>query len=101
MHPRSGTYALIFATSQKSRLAIGRRGTHDLEPGFYIYVCDLLVHRQYRGRDIGRQLMEPLLDQFPDHTVYVMSDVDEYYKKLGYELEGSIFKITSLKKFEE
>lgn len=63
--------------------------------GFYIYVCDLLVNKDFRGNSIGKQLMECLLKDFPNQEVYVMSDVDLYYKKLGYEIEGSIFKVKS------
>ena len=63
--------------------------------GFYIYVCDLLVVPAYRGQKIGRKLMECIYEDYPDHTVYVMSDVDEYYIKQGYKREGSIFEVLS------
>ena len=33
-----GTYALIFLSSRKSQLKIGKLGTLQLKPGFYIYV---------------------------------------------------------------
>ncbi len=33
-----GTYALIFSASRKGRLSIGKIGTLELKPGFYIYV---------------------------------------------------------------
>lgn len=62
--------------------------------GFYIYVCDLLVHRKFRGKYLGKKLMECLLDDYPDYEIFVMSDVDQYYKKLGYDIEGSIFKVS-------
>ena len=61
--------------------------------GFYIYVCDLLVSPKYRGRNIGIDLMECLYPDYPDHIVYVFSDVDEYYKKLGFKREGSIYEV--------
>ena len=61
--------------------------------GLYIWVIDLLVDEKYRGNSIGQKLMECLLVDFPNQDVYVMSDVDEYYNKLGYKKEGSIFKI--------
>lgn len=60
---------------------------------FYIFVCDLLVSPDYRGRNIGRALMECIYDDYPDKTVYVMSDVDLYYEKLGYKREGSVFEV--------
>jgi Uri superfamily endonuclease len=38
MHPLPGTYALIFSAYRKSQLKIGKLGTLQLKPGFYIYV---------------------------------------------------------------
>lgn len=61
--------------------------------GFYVYVCDLLVDKQYRGNAIGKQLMECLITEYPDREIYVMSDVDDYYNKLGYQKEGTIFQV--------
>lgn len=61
--------------------------------GLYIWIIDLLVDEKYRGYSIGRKLMECLLTDYQNQDVYVMSDVDEYYNKLGYKKEGSIFKI--------
>ena len=61
--------------------------------GFYVYVCDLLVKSMYRRRNIGRKLMECIYTAYPNHIVYVMSDVDEYYKKQGYKREGSVYEV--------
>lgn len=61
--------------------------------GSYIYVCDLLVRPDYRGKGLGRQLMEILCKDFPNQTIFVMSDVDEYYQKLKYSRAGSIFQV--------
>jgi hypothetical protein len=38
-------------------------------------------------------LMETVCEDFSDQLVYVMSDVDTYYEKLGYQREGSIFEV--------
>lgn len=54
-------------------------------------MCDLLVDKRYRGRELGRTLMEVIYEEYSYHTVFVLSDVDEYYEKLGYEKEGTIF----------
>jgi GNAT superfamily N-acetyltransferase len=62
--------------------------------GFYIYVCDLLVTKRHRGKNIGRQLMEQYVRDYPGQTVYVMSDVDEYYLSLGYPIVGSVLEVT-------
>lgn len=63
------------------------------DSGLFIWVIDLLVNKNRRGLSIGKRLMECILTDFPDIDVYVMSDVDPYYDKLGYEKEGSIFKV--------
>lgn len=64
--------------------------------GFYLYVCDLLVMPAYRGKDIGRNLMEYLYKDYPDRVVYVMSGVDGYYEKVKYERVGSIYEVPNL-----
>ena len=64
------------------------------DSGFYIYLCDLLVMREHRGKNIGKKLMDRICQDWPDHKIYVMSDVDEYYEKQGYRREGSIYKVT-------
>lgn len=61
------------------------------DDGFGVYVYDLLVDERYRGKAYGRALMERVCEYFPEDTVYVMSDVDPYYEKLGYQREGSVF----------
>jgi GNAT superfamily N-acetyltransferase len=61
--------------------------------GFYLYVCDLLVRKESRGKDYGRKLMECLYRDYPSQIVFVMSDVDAYYQKQGYHREGSVFEV--------
>jgi ribosomal protein S18 acetylase RimI-like enzyme len=61
--------------------------------GFCIYVCDLLVRADYRGRHLGKKLMECLHLDYPGLEIYVMSDVDNYYGKLNYKRVGSIFEV--------
>jgi ribosomal protein S18 acetylase RimI-like enzyme len=63
------------------------------DDGFGVYVYDLLVRRTYRGRQIGKRLMEQVVMSYPSQPIYVMSDVDPYYEKLGYRREGSIFEV--------
>ena len=40
-----------------------------------------------------RKLMECICKDYPNHVVYVMSDVDGYYEKVDYKRIGSIFKV--------
>lgn len=68
------------------------------DDGFGTYIYDLLVDRSKRGNDYGRLLMEKVVQAYPEAPVYVMSDVNPYYEKLGYEKEGTIFIVTSQNK---
>ena len=61
---------------------------------FTIYIDDLLVDKAYRGREFGRHLMEAVCKDHPNKEVYVMSDVDEYYSKVGYEKAGTLFAVS-------
>ncbi|WP_313629813.1 GNAT family N-acetyltransferase [Enterococcus devriesei] len=68
------------------------------DDGFGVYIYDLLVDATYRGKSYGRYLMEQVCHDFPEQTVYVMSDVDPYYEKQGYQKEGTIFIVQPNKK---
>lgn len=61
--------------------------------GFGVYIYDLLVRKSCRGKKIGKSLMERIYKEYPNENIYVMSDVDAYYEKLGYRKEGSIFAV--------
>ena len=62
------------------------------DDGFGIYVLDLLVDKEYRGKEYGRLLMEQACLDYPGDTVYVTGDVYPYYEdKLKYEVEGKIY----------
>jgi len=63
------------------------------DDGFGVYIYDLLVKKEFRGRSIGQKLMERVCGDCPEDTVYVMSDVDEYYEKQGCRRVGSIFEV--------
>ena len=65
------------------------------DDGFGVYIYDLLVAPKSRGQNLGRALMKKVCTEFPGNTVYVMSDVDEYYSKQGYPRIGSIFLVVS------
>lgn len=83
--------SITFVATHDSELCGFSRSINDSD--FYIWVIDLLVEKKYRGNSIGRKLMECILADYPDQAIFVMSDVDEYYKKLGYKIEGSIYKV--------
>lgn len=62
------------------------------DSGFFIYICDLLISPEHRGQGLGRDLILRLKRDYPEQAVYVMSSVDEYYRKLGFKWAGSLFK---------
>lgn len=61
--------------------------------GFDVYICDLLVHKNYRNKHYGSKLISSIKSHFPNRNIYVMSDVDPYYIKQEFKKVGSIFKI--------
>lgn len=63
------------------------------DSGFGIYVYDLLVRQDKRGDMLGKSLIESVKSEHPELTIYIMSDVDEYYIKCGYKKIGSIFQV--------
>src|SRR5699024_1302339 len=77
--------SLVYVACEDDMLCGFSRAIIDGE--YFIYVCDLLVHKNYRKRGIGRNLMEIFTEAYPRHTVLVISDADGYYEKLGYEKE--------------
>ena len=63
------------------------------DSGLFIWVIDLLVNKNRRGLSIGKKLMECIVTDYSNIDVFVVSDVDHYYEKLGYGKEGSVFKV--------
>lgn len=64
---------------------------------FDLYVYDLLVAKDWRGRGLGKSLIETaaaVVDQ-PRTDIYMLSDEDGYYEKQRFEHIGSIFRFTT------
>ena len=62
-----------------------------LVDGFGVYLCELYVAPQYRGNGYGSELLAKVKQEHPNQDVYVLSDEDVYYEKLGYQRVGSVF----------
>ncbi len=69
------------------------------DDGYGLYVYDLLVDKRHRGNEYGRFLLEHVRFDYREAPVYVMSDVNPYYEKLGYEAEGTIFIVKPQKNY--
>jgi ribosomal protein S18 acetylase RimI-like enzyme len=61
--------------------------------GLGIYVSELYVAPDYRNNGYGKALLERIKQQHPDRDVYVLSDEDRYYEKLGCKRVGSVFQL--------
>tara|TARA_R110002110_G_scaffold39875_1_gene128193 strand:- start:1062 stop:1439 length:378 start_codon:yes stop_codon:yes gene_type:complete len=64
-----------------------------LVDGFGIYVSELYVAPAYRGNGYGEELLNKVRQAHPNQDVYVFSDEDLYYEKLGYKRVGSVFQL--------
>jgi len=64
-----------------------------LVDGFGIYVSELYVAPQYRGNGFGAELLAKVKQEHPNQDVYVFSDEDLYYERLGYKRVGSVFQL--------
>ena len=62
---------------------------------YEVFVVDLLVHKDYRGKSYGQKLMEYVCEQFSDKDVFVLGadDVLPYYNKLGYRSAGIVYQV--------
>lgn len=61
--------------------------------GLGLYISELYVAPPWRNRGLGRRLLEVFKQNNVDRDVYVFSDEDAYYEKLGHRKVGSIFEI--------
>ena len=64
-----------------------------LVDGFGIYVSELYIGPQFRNNGYGRALLSKLKQAYPKQDVYVLSDEDLYYEKLGCKRIGSVFQL--------
>lgn len=64
-----------------------------LVDGFGLYVSELYVAPEARRRGHGRALLQHLRDAHAGEDVFVLSDEDAYYAKLGCMRVGSVFRL--------
>jgi len=64
-----------------------------LVDAFGVYISELYVAPSIRNKGFGKALLATIKDQHPDQEVYVLSDEDLYYQKLGCKRVGSVFQI--------
>lgn len=63
-----------------------------LDDGFTVYISELYVIQEWRNLKIGQSLLERVNSDFSKLTVYVLSDEDSYYEKIGYIKIGPVFE---------
>ncbi len=64
-----------------------------LVDGFGVYVSELYVAPTFRNNGYGKELLKELTQDHLDQVVYVLSDEDLYYEKLGCKRVGSVFQL--------
>jgi ribosomal protein S18 acetylase RimI-like enzyme len=64
-----------------------------LVDGFGIYISELYIAPRYRGNGYGAALLGQVKQAHPNQDVYVFSDEDLYYEKLGYKRVGSVYQL--------
>ena len=64
-----------------------------LVDGFGLYVSELYVAPACRNRGNARELLRKIKQQHPNRDVYILSDEDRYYEKLGCQRVGSVFRL--------
>jgi len=60
---------------------------------FGIYVSELYISPSHRKNGYGKELLQKIKQKHPNQEVYVLSDEDLYYERLGYKRVGSIFQL--------
>ncbi len=60
---------------------------------FGVYVSELYLSPAHRGRGYGRAMLARIRAQHPDANVYVLSDEDAYYDRLGCRRIGSVYAL--------
>lgn len=64
-----------------------------LVDGFGIYVSELYVAPKFRNNGYGKEMLREIKKDHEGQDVYVLSDEDLYYEKLGYKRVGSVFQL--------
>lgn len=64
-----------------------------LVDSFGVYISELYVFPSQRNQGCGRSLLMELKEKHSDQNVYVLSDEDCYYEKLGFNRMGLIFHL--------
>ncbi len=64
-----------------------------LDSGLGLYISELFVVPKWRNKKIGRSLLEQVKKDYSDIAIYVLSDEDAYYEKIGYQKIGSVFQL--------
>lgn len=83
--------SIAFVAVEENKIQAYVRCKND--DGFGIYVLDLLVDKNFRGRNIGGKLIEEVRKIYPAGPMYITSDSDGYYKKQGFEIVGTLFEV--------
>lgn len=57
-----------------------------------IYLCEILVDLSVRQKGIGKQIIRQIFDRHPGQRMDLLSDNDEFYRKLCFRDLGKAFR---------
>ena len=68
--------------------------------GFYCYIADLAIDKEYQNHGIGHELVNEIMEQTGDEcTIVVMATPEtiEYFPRIGFEKAGNAYIISRKK----
>ena len=84
---------VISAWDNDKLIGLGRAIT---DWSFAVYICDVLVLKEYQNKRIGREITKRLMEPFKNfHNQVVMTEEEskEFYKKFGFTSSKDVFII--------
>lgn len=54
-----------------------------------LFICELIVDKNYRRQGYGRKLIEEVHSLYPNTQVELISDANNFYESLGFRTVGS------------
>lgn len=57
-----------------------------------IYLCEIIVSKMFRGQGIGKSLIMEIFNRNANLRIDLLSDNDEFYKKLKFRELGTAFR---------
>lgn len=79
---------IIFARSKRGKLIALTRVLSDSI--YHTVVADVIVHPKYRGKGIGKAMMDKVKRKYGKTGIYIdaLASEEDFFEKLGYKKQG-------------